>query len=178
MVNSRPRTGAISRIGERQGRAQQLEDELSNLKKSNATQLQINRRTSDQNRQSNVSKAVELTERCAELQDNVRKMKLDNAELEREIQRKQAACAEAERKLAEMKQAAAQQQLEQTLSEHQSEAERLQLEFDALSSKKKELLEHKNAKDEEHRVLKDNLKDYLHDLQQKYMGYLFNGSIG
>lgn len=153
----------------------QLQAELSNLKKLNASKIEIMRRTIGEQRTLNEVKAKELEVTCKTLKDQVKNLKTENIEIERQILHKQSAFAEAEKKLMNMR--ASQLENQKLIEGEIAQLEKLQVEYDGLYTKKKELLDVKNAKEEEHKILKDNLKVYLKELQQKFIGYLHNGSM-
>lgn len=156
---------------------QQLETELTNLRKLNASKCEINKRAPTNNKSTSESKLAELDDTVKDLKDQIKKIKSENLEMAKLISRKQTTCQESEKKLLNLKKSMFQEETKQKEEKKASELEKMQAEYESLCQKKKQLLELKNSKEADHKVLKDNLAEYLKNLQQKFLGFLSTGNL-
>ena len=170
-------TGILNMINEKNLKIQQLESELNNLRKLNASNTEMNKRTQAHNKANGDNKISELEETARDLREQIKRIKNENIDMEKIITQKQNSLQESERKLMHLKASTFHQESKKKVSDVTSDVDKMQAEYDALCLKKKQLLEIKNTKEAEHKLLKENLADYLKTLQQKFLGYLSTGNL-
>lgn len=156
---------------------QQLETELSNIRKLNASNVEINKRANTNAKVVSDTKVAELEETVKEIKYQIKKVKSENMEIEKIISHKQQNYVEAEKKLLSLKSSMFQQEAKKKNGELPTDMEKLQSEYDNLCQRKKKLLELKNSKESDHKVLRENLTEYLHNLQQRFLGFLSTGNL-
>ena len=165
------------RINEKNLKIQQLEIELNDLRKLNASNVEINKRTRAIAKAPNENKVSELEETSKELKEQIKRIKAENMEMEKLISRKQSNYQESEKKLVTLKASMFQQEVKMKNANQSGELAKLKSEYENLCQKKKQLLELKNTKETEHKILKENLSEYLKSLQQKFLGFLSTGNL-
>ena len=169
--------GTLTRVNEKNLKIQQLESELSNLRKLSTSNAELNKRATNQPKLLFDNKMSELEETAKEIKDQIKRIKSENIEMEKLISLKQVNYQESEKKLFSIKNSALQQEATKIHSDTTQELVNMQKEYDNLCLKKKQLLEVKNTKDREHKVLRDELTEYLKNLQQKFIGLLATGTV-
>lgn len=152
-----------------------MEADLTNLRKLNASNVEMNKRSSQYTKPANDTRLLELEATFKELKDQIKKLKADNIELEKAISIKQISHKDSEKKMLSIKTSMLHQEAKNNVAG--PDIDKLQTEYDNLCVKKKQLLEVKNSKESEHKVLRENLGEYLKNLEHKFIGFLSNGNI-